>query len=117
MHIFLCWCWCWCWCFSIVISMCPSQKAVMRKRVLVMFADMKAPDGIMSATTLGTVGDTNVTCVAHVTLVTVIIATVVIPITAMLAGVGGITIDAIANTPKNVVEIIIITIGNKSVIF
>ena len=103
--------------FPFVIILCPSQIAVMRKRVLVMLADMKALDGAMSVMTLGTAGDMNVTCVTHVIRVPVIIATVVIPITAMLAGVGGIITDAIAKTPKNVVEIIIIIIGNKSAIF
>ena len=81
----------------------------MKKRLLVMFADVKVPDGVRSATTES--GDTNVTCVPVITGIVAIL------ITAMLAGVGGITTDAIVNTPKNVVEIIIITIGNKSAIF
>ena len=82
----------------------------MKNRLLVMFADVKAPDGVMAAMTES--GDTNVTC--HATVIT---GTVAILITAMLAGVGGIITDAIAKTPKNVVEIIIIIIGNKSAIF
>jgi hypothetical protein len=81
----------------------------MKKRLLVMFADVKAPDGVMSATTES--GDTNVTCAPVITGIVAVL------ITAMLAGVGVINTDGIVNTPKNAVEIIIITIGNKSAIF
>jgi hypothetical protein len=80
----------------------------MKKRLLVMFADVKVPDGVMSATAES--GDTNVTC-APVTS-----GIVAVLITAMLAGVRAINTDGIINTPKNAVEIIIITIGNKSAI-
>jgi hypothetical protein len=90
----------------------------MRKRVLRILVNMMAPAAIMSVITLGTAGDMNVTCATHVIGVPVINAIVAIPTTAMLAGVeGGITTDAMANTSKNVVEIIILMIGNKSVIF
>jgi hypothetical protein len=87
----------------------------MRKRALVMFVDMM--DDAMSVMILGTAGGMNVTCVTHVTRAPVITAIVAILTTGMLAGVDGITTDAMAITSKNVVEIIIIMIGNKSVIF
>ena len=89
-----------------------------RKRVLAMLVDMMALDDVMSVMTLGTAGDMNVTCATHVIRVPVILAIVAIPTTGMVAGVeGGITTDVMANISKNVMEIITLMIGNKSVIF
>jgi hypothetical protein len=73
-----------------------------------MFADVKVPDGVRSAMTES--GDTNVTCAPVITGIAVAL------ITAMLAGAGAINTGGIVITPKNAMEIIIITTGNKSAI-
>ena len=84
-----------------------------------MLVNMMAPAVVMSVMTLGTAGDMNVTCATHVIRVPVILAIVVIPTTGIMVAVveGGITTDVMANILKNVVDIIILMIGNKSVIF
>ena len=84
----------------------------MKSRPPVMYVDGKAPGGDMAAMTES--GETNVweACRA-----TVIIGTIAILITAVLAGAVGTTTIATAKTPKNAAEIIIIIIGNKSAIF
>ncbi len=102
--------WCWCCCSQFVIIFCPSQRAVMKNRPPAMYVDGKAPGGDMAVMTES--GGMNV--IRHAT---VIIGTIAILITAVLAGAVGTTTIATAKTPKNVAEIIIIIIGNKSAIF
>ena len=105
--------------FLFIINLCPPQKVVTRKRVLAMLVDMMALDDVMSVMTLGTAGDMNVTCATHVIRVPVILAVVAIPTIGVMVAVveGGITTDVMANILKNVVEIITLMIGSKSVIF